>query len=136
MKYGTLYKSDNKQVMNQSYIKLIYNLITILNFPVSFYHQKGHVRNAFDKAEIAFNKTNPITLREVGLTSSFISICNDVVDKQTRSIIVDFLNTGFTGNSRIDNMELFPLNMKLFNTAPADIESYRLLINATNSTIQ
>lgn len=130
MKHHTLYKSDGKVVMNQSYVKLIYNLITSLNFPISFYHQKGHVNNAFDKAEIAFNKTNPVTLREIGLTPSFISICNDMVDKQTRTIINEYLNTGFIGNSRIDNMELIPINMRLFDVSVETINRYRKLIGA------
>lgn len=124
-----LRKSDKSVVMNQGYIKSIYNMILIYNLRVKFYHQIGHVGHKYNAVPIDFYKFNKIPLETVGLSPSFISICNDTVDNKTRDIIVDFLSTGNNHGYPIDDQFKDGENYPIVSVYPKDIARYKQLIS-------
>ena len=93
------YKKDGSVVMNQNFIKLIYNLIMTYDLRVNFYHQKGHVGHAFHKAEKTFHQSNGIYCGTLGLTAEYISIYNDLVDNLTRDTLLQWSQSGEMANS-------------------------------------
>lgn len=86
-------KESGEPVMNQGYIKLIFNTIIINRLNIRFYHQKGHVnKRNIHKVRGMFLSQNGISLDELGLTDVFISECNNIVDQRTRMWVTDYLS--------------------------------------------
>lgn len=127
MKDGDLYKSNGEKVMNQNYIKMIYNMIIIYNLKIHFYHQHGHIGHKFHLIPQQFIQSNGFPLDNLGLDPSFIAICNDAVDVSTRDIINEYLKTG---NTQYPIEELYRDNdIMLINTNEQTITKYRNLIS-------
>ncbi len=91
---GTIIRKESGEpVMNQGYIKLIFNIILINRLNIRFYHQKGHVsRKNIHRVRGMFLQHNGISLDDLGLTDTFISECNNIVDQRTRMWVTDYLS--------------------------------------------
>lgn len=125
-----LYKKDGNVVMNQNFIKLIYNLILMYNLNIRLYHQKGHVGHAFHKAEKTFHQSNGIYCRTLGITPEYISIYNDMVDCFTRDTLLQWSQSGVVGNSNYNLSTFYELPNQYMGLIDgfAEREKYRYLI--------
>lgn len=123
-----LYKRDGSVVMNQNYIKLIYNLIVLNRLKINIYHQKGHVGTAYDKAAKTFHTSNGIFCNTIGVTPQYISAYNDKIDRLTRDTLRQYPSTEAGANIQISELYLRDDGfIEAYNNF-RDIELYRQLI--------
>lgn len=123
-----LYKRDGSTVMNQNYIKLIYNAIVMNRLKINIYHQKGHVGNNYDKAAKTFHSSNGIFCNTIGVTPQYISAYNDKIDRLTRDTLSQYLSNEASANIPISELYLRDDGfIEAFNDF-RDIELYRQLI--------
>lgn len=94
MRNNILYKPSGEEVLNQGYLKLIFNTILIYRPDIRFYHQKGHINaKNINIVEPKFRASNFMPLSNLGISPEYISKYNNDVDRKTREIIFRYLET-------------------------------------------
>lgn len=91
VKDGKLYGSADQPIKSQEVYIEIMELINQYNLTVTFWHQKGHVENKYDslvEAQHVFCASNRIRDKVDLSLIRYISYYNDIVDKKSRSILL------------------------------------------------
>lgn len=89
-KDGKLYGSMNQIIKSQEVYIEIMSLIQQFNLCVSFWHQKGHVKNDYDslvRAQHVFAASNRIRENIDLSLIRYLSYYNNMVDNESRSIL-------------------------------------------------
>lgn len=125
MDNGIMMNSSGTPVANQSIIASIVNTIIEQKLEINMFHQKGHVKienqNSLNKANKDFITTNKLNGKVDEDIIKCISFYNDIVDNETRDLLMSYVNSGcFWGDTQK------PI---VFTPRTSSINDYKKLIN-------
>ena len=98
---GVLYSSSGNEVANQSILLKIINTVVSNNIHINLYHQKGHVilsnRASIEHSQTVFSTSNGL---KIDYDTAFtIASFNDVVDKESRSVLLNCIASKYDNHN-------------------------------------